>query len=55
MTDRNEIPGMADAARLLDDMTQQLTPVPAFLDEQVITERIQYTPAAEEDLDGHAL
>jgi hypothetical protein len=55
MTDRNETPGMAHAARLLDDMTQQLTPVPAFLDEQAITERVEYTPAAEENLDGHVL
>ncbi|UIJ59577.1 hypothetical protein LWP59_37085 [Amycolatopsis acidiphila] len=55
MTDRNETPGMADAARLLDDMTQQLTPVPAFLDEQAITARVEYAPAAEENLDGHVL
>lgn len=55
MIDRKETPGMADAARLLDDMTQQLTPVPDFLDEQTITERVEYPPAAEENLDGHVL
>jgi hypothetical protein len=55
MTDRNETSGVANAARLLDDMTQQLTPVPAFLDEQPITERIEHPPAAEENLDGHVL
>ncbi|GAA5161753.1 MULTISPECIES: hypothetical protein [Amycolatopsis] len=53
MTDRNDSPGIAEAARLLDDMTQQLTPVPAFLDEETITERIERTKAAEENLDGH--
>ncbi|MTD56026.1 hypothetical protein [Amycolatopsis pithecellobii] len=55
MTDRNETPGMADAARLLDDCTQQLIPVPAFLDEQTTTERLECTQAAEENLDGHVL
>lgn len=54
MTDRNETPGVADAARLLDDMTQQLIPVPAFLDEE-ITERVDYAPAAEENVDGLVL
>lgn len=53
MKDQTEPSGVAEAARLLDDMTQQLIPVPAFLEEQTITERFEHPQAAEENLDGH--
>ncbi|HKS45078.1 MAG TPA: hypothetical protein VJT49_08170 [Amycolatopsis sp.] len=33
MTEPTELSGIAEAARLLDDQTQQLTPVPAWLNE----------------------
>lgn len=33
MTEPIDLPGIAEAARLLDDRTQQLMPVPAWLDE----------------------
>ncbi|GLY70731.1 hypothetical protein [Amycolatopsis taiwanensis] len=32
MTEPIDLPGMAEAARLLDDQTQQLMPVPGWLD-----------------------
>jgi hypothetical protein len=55
MTDRNDSPSVAEAARLLDDMTQQLTPVPAFLDEDTISEPAKEQPPADSKLDGHVL
>jgi hypothetical protein len=33
MTEPIDLAGMAEAARLLDDQTQQIMPVPAWLDE----------------------
>ncbi|HET6504774.1 MAG TPA: hypothetical protein VFG87_28830 [Amycolatopsis sp.] len=33
MTEPNDPPGMAEATRLLDDQTQQLMPVPVWLNE----------------------
>lgn len=53
MKDQRETPGVAEAASLLDDETQQMTPVPALLDEQPGKARFEQTRAAEEDLDGH--
>ncbi|WP_166462926.1 hypothetical protein [Amycolatopsis acidicola] len=53
MTDRTEAPGVAEAARLLDDMTQQMTPVPALLDEHEVTEQIEVPVPPESKLDGH--
>lgn len=53
MIDPRDTPGVAEAARLLDDVTQQLTPVPALLDEETRTERIGHPQAAEDNLDGH--
>lgn len=32
MTEPTDLPGIAEAARLLDDQTQQLMPVPVWLD-----------------------
>lgn len=47
-------PGMGEAARLLDDMTQQMVAVPPLLDapEPGAVPRIPTPPPA---LDGHAL
>jgi hypothetical protein len=55
MTDRNDSPSVAEAARLLDDMTQQMTPVPAFLDEHTVSEPAEELPPADSKLDGHVL
>ena len=53
MIDPRDTPGVAEAARLLDDMTQQLTPVPALLDEETHTDRIAHPQVAADNLDGH--
>ncbi|HVV13298.1 hypothetical protein [Amycolatopsis sp.] len=53
MTDRTDTPSVAEAARLLDDMTQQMTPVPALLDEHEVTEKIEVIPPADSNLEGH--
>lgn len=34
MTESIDLPGIAEAARLLDDQTQQLIAVPALLDDE---------------------
>ena len=54
MTDR-EAPGVAEAARLLDDMTQQIIPVPPLLDEDTGREPAEPVPAKDACLDGHVL
>ncbi|HVW39869.1 MAG TPA: hypothetical protein VHC18_00815 [Amycolatopsis sp.] len=54
MTDR-QAPGVAEAARLLDDMTQQMIPVPPFLDEDKGNEPADSGPVKDSRLDGHVL
>lgn len=44
MTEPMDLPGMAEAARLLDDQTQQLTPVPVWLTDADETESPRNAP-----------
>jgi hypothetical protein len=54
MTDRDESASLAEAARLLDDRTQQLTPVPALLDERSEHQPADVSPLVG-SVDGHVL
>jgi hypothetical protein len=54
MTDRDDSVSLAEAARLLDDRTQQMTLVPALLDERSVLPPAEVLPPVG-DLDGHAL
>ncbi|WAL65936.1 hypothetical protein ORV05_34635 [Amycolatopsis cynarae] len=55
MSDRTESAGVAEAARLLDDMTQQMTPVPPVLDEGPSAEPDRPTRPRLSEVDGHVL
>jgi len=54
MDDRT-VSGVAEAARLLDDMTQQMIPVPPLLDEDGGNAPAESVPAQDSRLDGHVL
>jgi len=54
MSDR-KAPDVAEAARLLDDMTQQIIPVPPFLDQAKEKQPVESVPRQDSRLDGHVL
>ncbi|NKQ55389.1 hypothetical protein HFP15_21120 [Amycolatopsis sp. K13G38] len=54
MSDR-EAPDVAEAARLLDDMTQQIIPVPPFLDQEKEKRPAEAARPTDSRLDGHVL
>lgn len=54
MTDR-EARRVAEAARLLDDMTQQMIPIPPLLDEDNRNQPAAAAPAKDSRLDGDVL
>jgi hypothetical protein len=55
MTNQKDSSGLAKAARLLDDRTQQMTPVPSVLDQSADTERIEAPAPPRAELDGNVL